>query len=611
MTKKNPTRKNPFSRFLAICMVLSLYAHNNGPVRATEDQQLTEIRAVVEGGAPGLALRIMDRQQAALKLDQPRWLIWERQRLEIYAAMGDWATLIIRVEQLPKTLPNEYRRWAMTQQAHAHHELKQGQQARFIIRHLLIASASQLDEQTPVWIQRWRRSIIQSYLADGLVQDAYTAIIRFQQDYPVQSEDLLLRAKVLLMSERPEEAMELLEKYRTKAEAAMLYLLAELRSQQQTPIEVIKAGLQQIRDKEQDKTVRTALWGVVAEAAQQAADYNNSVKALEHVLSESDRQTKTNLFSFNADSLWQAYMDYALMLGNKAQLLMGEDEQWLREAGKYHKKNSRKARAYYALLIRRGASATSRQRATGQFVRLLKRKSGEGERLILALFTKSHYYATNEDIPELVRHELVDIALARQDIPQASEMMATLNKPPKGNTSYMWYLRRARILVLGGQARKGAEVLKNFLQHNPDVNQTQIDRLLQVVFDLQTVKEHDAAYALFQQIIALAPDVKTQRELYYWMAESRKAQERYDEAAQLYLKSAFLSHKGLDPWGQTARYQAAEALGKAGLVDDAFSLFQQLLRTTKELDRRAVLRHEIEKLRLSQHNGDDGLGTND
>jgi TolA-binding protein len=96
-------------------------------------------------------------------------------------------------------------------------------------------------------------------------------------------------------------------------------------------------------------------------------------------------------------------------------------------------------------------------------------------------------------------------------------------------------------------------------------------------------------------------DPKLQRELYYWMAESRKASEAYAEAARLYLKSAMLlDPKAGDPWGQTARYQAADALAHAGMVRDARVLFQQLLKTTTDPGRRAVLNRQLQKLWLNQ-----------
>ena len=141
----------------------------------------------------------------------------------------------------------------------------------------------------------------------------------------------------------------------------------------------------------------------------------------------------------------------------------------------------------------------------------------------------------------------------------------------------MWWLRRARILVLGNQLKLGEQALNTLLDANPKLEQIQVDRSMQVIFDLQTAGENEAAYDLFAKLMTHTDDQKTQREIYYWMADSRKSQERYDEAAQLYLKSAmFPDPKAMDPWAQTAHYQAAVALAKAGLYQDAQTLLDQL-----------------------------------
>jgi len=59
----------------------------------------------------------------------------------------------------------------------------------------------------------------------------------------------------------------------------------------------------------------------------------------------------------------------------------------------------------------------------------------------------------------------------------------------------------------------------------------------------------------------------------------------------------------MDPWAQTARYNAAEALQKAGLVDDARRIYEALLKVTREPARRSVLRHNIQQLWLLQNAG--------
>ena len=120
-----------------------------------------------------------------------------------------------------------------------------------------------------------------------------------------------------------------------------------------------------------------------------------------------------------------------------------------------------------------------------------------------------------------------------------------------------------------------------------------------MVFDLQTVKKHEFAYELFRAILPKITNVTLQREIYYWMADSQKALHNYTAAARLYLRSAMhAGNNGLDPWGQTARYQVAEMLAKADFLQDAHALYQQLLDVTKEPARRAVLKHELQKLWL-------------
>jgi len=161
----------------------------------------------------------------------------------------------------------------------------------------------------------------------------------------------------------------------------------------------------------------------------------------------------------------------------------------------------------------------------------------------------------------------------------------------------MWWLRRARILVLGNQLKLGEQALESLLKDNPKLQQLQVERFMQVVFDLQTAGENEAAYNLFGELMSRSDDQKTRREIYYWMADSRKAQERYADAARLYLKSAmYPDPASMDPWAQTANYQAAVVLAKAGLYQDAQTLLQRLLKVTQDPERRVALQRELQKM---------------
>lgn len=571
------------------------------PAWAIDDSDFTEVRALANSGAALLAQHSIDTLQPGASTDPEVWMAWERERIRIYQQSGDWLSLVKRLETLPPELPADFNRWAITQRADGFIKLGKGKSAQLLLQEL-IWTLSLSDPESPQWLTRWRRMVMDSYMVDGSVEDANLAAVRFYQDYGDQDvQARITRAHILLSANRADEAVDLLAGDLKDPHAAALYLLAQLRSDSRPPRKILQAALRQMRGDWVDPALRLQLWAVAAEAAMRSGDRASTANALEHVIAANrDMPLPEGLFDLTPDALWNAYIDFATHVGNKAQFLIGQDKQWFDAAAKAAKKQPVRSRSLYALLMLQGETEASRNLAAQKFVaRLSKRK--QGGNLLRALFLDTRQYADYEMIPLAARHVLVDVALADSDINLASALMATIQVPPDGTDKYFWELRRARILIMGGNTEAGAESLNTILAANPKLSQEQLDRLLQVVFDLQTVKAHDAAYDLFLKVMQRTKDPKLQRELYYWMAESRKASEAYAEAARLYLKSAMLlDPKAGDPWGQTARYQAADALAHAGMVRDARVLFQQLLRTTTDPGRRAVLNRQLQKLWLNQ-----------
>jgi len=560
---------------------------------------IQEIRSIAKSGAVSLALQSIDSQQEVLdiKNDLRTWLAWERERLNIYKSGQRWNILQKRVASYGH-LPDGFYFWAKQQQVDALLTLKQGQQARHILQGL-IWSEKKIKTQKK-WLPLWQQRVIKSYLVDNETSDALLAAQRYYQDYRSNNiEDRLLRARILLINKREEEVVELLRKDTKHPEGGMLYLLAQLRGKERPPRKVLQSALRQMRGKWASEKLKYMLWAVVAEAAQRSNDHPSSINALEFVLAgHKNIELPAGLFNFSADMLWDAYINYALALGNRAQFLIGNDQQWLNAAVKAQKKYPVKARALYAMVLFKGQNSKTRLRAAKGFLNLMHKRK-RGAVLMMKLFLESRYFKKIKSIPAPIRYDLVNIALSRSRIELASNLMATIKTVPMGVDSYQWQLRRARIFVLGGKVKNGNHALKKILEKNKTFTAKQLDQFLQVVFDLQTVKEHKFAYELFQAILPKVTDVKLHREIYYWMADSRKAQQDYISAARLYLRSAmFAGNNGLDPWGQTARYQVAEMLAKADFLQDAHALYQQLLDVTKEPARRAVLKHELQKLWL-------------
>lgn len=567
--------------------------------------EIKEVRIVAQSGAVSLALKLIDQEQKNIenKDNLAVWLQWERERLNIYQLGKRWKSLQQRVASYKNNLPDNFYFWVKQQQVDALLKLKQGQQARDVLFKLIWSKKEKTAKQIRIhsqWLPLWQKRVIRSYLVDDDKEDALLSAQRYYQDYRADEiEDRLLRARILLVNQREEEVVELLVKDTKHPEGGMLYLLAQLRSKARPARKVLQSALRQMRGKWASEKLRYMLWAVVAESAKQGGDKASTANALEFVIAgNSNIELPAGLFHFSATTLWEAYIDYALHLGNRAQFLIGNDQQWLNAAIKAQKKEPVKARSFYAMVMLQGQSNETRSRAAKGFLNLMHKRK-RGAELITQLFLNSRNFKILESVPTPIRYDLVKIALSRSNINLASNLMATIKTAPAGVDSFQWQLRRARIFVLGGKAEKGSETLHDLILQNKSFTREQLDQFLQVVFDLQTAKEHEFAYQLFYSILPKISDVTLQREIYYWMADSRKAQQNYAAAAQLYLRSALhAGNNGLDPWGQTARYQVAEMLTKADFLQDAHTFYEELLRTTKEPARRAVLKHELQKLWL-------------
>lgn len=579
--------------------IILVYLFNVNTTAATE---LDEARLLAKSGAASLAIHLIEQQQKPIDpaLFAQGWEAWESARLDIYEQGQLWQELVQRVAGYPATIARPFLLKAKERQVNALLKLGQGAQARQILQQLIWANNPA--EPGPEQLALWQHDVIRSYLAEGKTEDAHLAAQRYYQDYDVnQIEEQLLRARILLMNQRNDEAVNVLEKMTDNPEGGMLYLVAQLRSNARPARKVLQSALRQMQGKWVSEELKYYLWAVVAEAARNSGDRPSTVNGLEHtVAGDKDASLPAGLFDFTADTLWNAYLDYAIFIGNRAQYLIGNDQQWLEAAQDAEKKFPVKARSLYALVILKAQTAEARLQAAQGFLALMRKRRRGGE-LVNQLFLHSRYFPTYQQIPEPIRYDLVDILLSRSNITQASQIMATIVEPPVGTDSFQWQLRRARIFVLGGEPAQGAKVLNQLLVNENEYTREQVDQLLQVVFDLQTIQQHDLAQQLFQRVIQVTSDKALHREIYYWMADSEKARKQYAEAARLYLRSAmFLDEQGLDPWGQTARYQAAEMLAKARMLRDARKLFEDLLATTTDAARVAVLKHELQKLWLLQ-----------
>jgi len=592
-----------------------------------QDRELNHIQLIAQTGARHLALLNLDKQQVLYSDEPMRWIEWERERIRLLNLTKQYTLLIKRLRLLPKDINGDFLYWARSQQASAYFKLQEYASARAVLRTVIWANQTQGSEFTLKWLPHWRRMLIHSYLNEHLFKDAHTAITRFRQDYGQGDiNDIILYARVLLMNNLADDALTLLSPFTRNPEAGMLHLLAQLRKDKRSPRIVLQASLRQMQGEWVQPELRIYLWSIVAEAAQRSDDRLSAIKAMEFVLADmSSQELPKGLFKLNVDDLWNAYIDNALKIGNKAQYLIGDDIVWLNAAEAIGAIQPINARSLYAFLILRGQDQSVKKQAAKLFLASLTQQNVTTDRnedeksseLIRQLFLNSKNFAEKNTVPIVIRHFLVDYILRQGNIRVASELMASIKTSPQGADKFMWALRRSRVLVMGGNAKESAQALTQLLSQQQSLSLEDMDKLMQVVFDLQTVNAHQYAVTVFNKVIKNLsqnkkfndekvelkdPDyIKLRREIYYWMADSKRAQKQYVMAANLYLKSAMFHSEGLDPWGQTAHYQAANNLAKAGLLEDARALYAHLLDTTKEESHRKVLKHELQQLGLLEN----------
>jgi hypothetical protein len=554
------------------------------------------LKALAEDGAPGLALQLIERRQPDRLRDPTGWLRWEEVRWAVLAEGAAWARLDGRIDDLPPGLPTGFLERARLHQARARLALGHTQSARAAARHVIWAGAQPASAEG---LAEARLLIIESYLVDEARDDARAALLRHRRDYaPAAHRGQERYARLLLRVGEYVDAGALLAGAED-ARAQALALLAGLRAGTLEAAAVTERAQALAEAKETPAADRARLWALAAEAAARLGQGTREVWCLERALIASETPIDDPLFAFGGDVLWEAYLRIGQTYGNRDQLLIGDDAAWLDAAERAQEaRGIVRGRALLAVVALEGSEADARARAHRRLAASLLAES-EGVRAVEGLYLHAERFAEVGRIPEGLRHFLVDRALADGRLELASALIADLAEPPADVDPFTWTLKRARVLVLAGREDAGIDALYELLAALPSLPAEPADRLLQVVFDLQSVQRHEAAINLFVVLMPRLEEPRQRRELLFWQADSYKALGQYEQAAWLYLRSAtLLDRHAYDPWAQTSRYNAAEALTEAGLIADARRLYRDLLSAAREPERRALLRQRLQALEL-------------
>ncbi len=563
--------------------------------RADSDDLFQRVELLSASGAPQLALKILGSGQPPVEQTED-WVRAEQLRLGIYKQQGAWDALSDRIERMPAELPLIYQHRIVTHAVEILLQSGRGSQSRKYLRELIWRGSGD-----SIQISYWRRLLIQSYLLDGRLVDAQIAMDRYQKEYaPTDQNWSYLYGLTLLKSGSFAQAasqFSMVQNDRARA----LNGLSRLRSGVDKPDAVIKqseALYQRVKQTDDKPIVMQRIWSLQAEAAGDAADKILRVKALEKLFSRPLLADAELPVEFTPADLWQAYRALGTDIGNRENLLVGDTEAWLSSAKKIKFKNKYGARAVYALLAMVAKGSGQKDRLHGEFYDILRR--ADLEYVAVSLYTDKSMFKTIGDTPPSVRHRIVRYAIQKREINLAAAMAQDLTTTYADQNPDEWKLIRARLAIYSGDLSGGGALLDQLVRSKVSLEEDLANRIMQLVFDLQSVDQYEQAYELLLIIRERVSSKIQKREIYFWMADSLKGMSQYPRAAELYIRSATSGGKDFDMWAQTARYHAAGALALAGMLADARAMYEGLLRVTTDSGRVNTIERKIQDLWLQE-----------
>ncbi len=616
-----------FSVLLVFCVSTNGWAEQNNPavdsseaipVSSFDDQResssavtfksLRQMNELIELGVPALALSLLDAEQEKRQQFTVDWYTFEYKRILLLSALERWQQVVKRTQWLFDTadskrqITRKIALWFKTQQVMANIQLKNSVLALDQLQHLLWGT--QAEHRDPSLPAVWRRLIIRVYLQMQKDDDARKALVKYEREYETEETDIdwiLLQAQVLLRTNRPKQAVVLLKKIATETavDVEALLLIAKLQINPKSAEEINQQMREKLDGQLLSHQARWAYSYVAYTASKILSDRSAQIMNLETLLSlDIEYPVFDESYQVTADDLWDLYNKQGLITANNHGLLFGNDEPWQQLSDKLIIANPQKALELNAALVLQTGNFLSRQQQHKTIVEIIEKRK-KGLELINNLYLHSSKVNDVNVLPDEVRYRLVDYALSEGDYFDAATIMKSLKEPPEGKTLFDWRMRKARVLILQGEYAQSENLIRRTFSEKPRITRQELDRYIQVVFDFQTVQQHQQAIKLFDLLSIDTLDENLKREIYFWKAESYFSLENYDYAALYYLESArAVTGANSDLWAQSARFKAGKSLILAGIYDDAEKVYTDLFLITDSETRKALIDQNLQKIRL-------------
>ena len=558
---------------------------------------LEQIHSLIELGTVQLAYALLQDTRPDYENSED-WVDWEMLYYQLALQAEDWNGIIQRTEEIANTVPYEFYAGMQSYAVKAEFGLGQYENARKRLRRMIWELPYELER-----IIEWRELIAESYVADSLLEDAEIALTSFNRDYRPSGPDWEHRyIRILFLAGFNEEAAKRVAALQT-TEGKLLLLYSEFQSRALGSIEVIELGLKMEVELIKHPVLSAELWSIINLAARNLNDLEIQITAIEKGLSvpydsESDR-VRYSLVPLNTEQqLLAAYDVYALSVGNDFNLVVGDDQSWYQLAQEYEITSPITARAIYSFLA---GSATNSDIYSASVAALANELESAGFlRLLESIFVRLNLLDLAETTPK-IQSLLASRALHRNDYRTALLIMNAMDQPKQEDQLQSWLLRRARIAIVVKEFEKSFELLNQLIDElPPNTEQKTIDRIMQVVFDLQESEQHDFAVSLFHSLYRHTSEIQARREILRWVADSYSAQDRSQDASELLIHSAKLGANWNDSWGRSARLKAADELAVIGFYDDARIIYIELRDATLDPRSKHVINNRLRNLPQSK-----------
>ena len=542
---------------------------------------LETARGLAASGAPHLALARVEQLQPR-EASAPRWADWEALRLALLVDLKRNDEALKRAAALPDNLPQPVLRLCLLAAARAAVATGQGAHARAYTARVLWQLEPAAGEARAA-----RLLVIESYLAEGQGENAFRAMLRYEQDYrPLERDTAERFVGALLDLGLDKEAVNWLA---SLEDAGATKLRLQLRTGLIGPDAAIaQARAQLLRYSKTGGGMN--YWQVLADAATRQGNGALRVEALERLLNHAGgndaRGPRTP-----AKALWEGYLAEAQAVANRTQLLAGDDMAWTDLAARRLGANLYEARALFAYLMRNSRVVEARLGAQLQFAFSLYQGGLD--------YTALHLFGDGDIASEALdpqsRYLLGEMAEAR-NVPALAVRYWQGLAPPPNAAPGEWQVRLATLQWRAGAAESAVGTMRALAKQERTLPGPAASRALALGREMLSAGKPGLAEEMLAPLLPLVTG-EPARDMLYALGEMAESAAKFERAADYYLRSALAQGpQASDERTLQARLAAAANLARAGYREDARAQLQWVIGNSKNAAQIEFARREMSRL---------------